>query len=124
MNMNLEDKINKILKKLVNIEGRLEKIDDKFNSIIARIDSLESKFEEKTNTIDNVLSDKADIQTTNKLMERIELLEKFKLNYENAIIIKESYDKRLNVLIHDIPADQGNVWEKCETTIKKFQDFL
>jgi len=41
--MNLEDKINEILKKLVNIEGRLDKIDDKFDSINARIDSLESK---------------------------------------------------------------------------------
>jgi len=82
MNMNLEDKVNKILKKLVNIEWRLDKIDDKFDSIYARIDSLENKFEEKTNTIDSILSNKANIQTTNKLMERIELLEKFKLDYE------------------------------------------
>jgi len=57
-------------------------------------------------------------------MERIELLKKFKLDYEYTIIMKESYDKRLNVLIHGIAEDQGNIWEKCETTIEKFQDFL
>jgi len=33
-------------------------------------------------------------------MERIELLEKFKLDYEKALIMKEYYDKRLNVYVN------------------------
>jgi len=63
MNMNL-NKINEILKKLVNIEERLNKI-DKFDCINARIDSLESKFEEKINAIDNVLMTSKKMQCTN-----------------------------------------------------------
>ena len=38
--------------------------------------------------------------------------------------MKESYDKRLNILIHGIQEDNNNVWEKKEKTIEKFQDFL
>ena len=38
--------------------------------------------------------------------------------------MKESYDKRLNILIHCIQEDNSNVWEKREKIIEKFQDFL
>ena len=38
--------------------------------------------------------------------------------------MKESYDKRLNILIHGIQEDNNNVWEKREKTMEKFQDFL
>ena len=37
--------------------------------------------------------------------------------------MKESYDKRLNILFHGIQ-DNNNVWEKREKTIEKFQNFL
>ena len=38
--------------------------------------------------------------------------------------MKESYDKRLNILIHGIQEDNNNVWEKREKTIDKFHKFL
>ena len=34
--------------------------------------------------------------------------------------MKESYDKRLNILIHGIQENNNNVWEKTEKTIEKF----
>ena len=37
-----------------------------------------------------------------QLNDKIKLLENFKSNYEKTILMKESYDKRLNVLIHGI----------------------
>jgi len=38
--------------------------------------------------------------------------------------MKESYDKRLNVLIYGVKEDNNNAWEKRETTVQKFKDFL
>ena len=38
--------------------------------------------------------------------------------------MKESYDKRLNMLIHGMQEDNNNVWKKREKTIEKFQNFL
>ena len=38
--------------------------------------------------------------------------------------MQESYDKRMNTLIHGIKEDDDNVWEKRERTREKFQDFF
>ena len=38
--------------------------------------------------------------------------------------MKESYDKRLNILIHGIKEDKNQAWEKRDETVKKFQNFL
>ena len=38
--------------------------------------------------------------------------------------MKESYSKRLNILIHGLAEDESTVWEKCETTLQIFQKFL
>ena len=35
----------------------------------------------------------------------------------------ESYDERLNILIHGIKEDGNNAWEKQEKTIEKFIEF-
>ena len=37
--------------------------------------------------------------------------------------MKESYDKRLNILIHGVKEDSVSSWEKHQTTVTKFQDF-
>ena len=38
--------------------------------------------------------------------------------------MKESYSKRFNVLIHGLPEDDINPWEKYETTSNRFRNFL
>jgi len=39
-------------------------------------------------------------------------------------LMQESYNKRLNILIHGIEEDENQVWEKRETTNEKFENFL
>ena len=38
--------------------------------------------------------------------------EKFVLDFQKTAIMLESYNKRLNVLIHGIEEDESNAWEK------------
>ena len=38
--------------------------------------------------------------------------------------MQESYDKRLNILLHGVTEDSNSAWEKKEKTIEKFQDFF
>ena len=54
---------------------------------------------------------------------KIKILEKFKSNYDKIILMKEFYDKRLNVLIYVVQEDPDNDWENRKTTIEKFQIF-
>ena len=63
------------------------------------------------------MESKADSATIASLKAQIEALDHFKENYEKKLVMQESYDKRLNILIH-------GVTEEKEKTLEKFQDFL
>ena len=38
--------------------------------------------------------------------------------------MQESYNKRLNILVHGVEEDSDSTWETHETTFKKFDEFL
>ena len=108
---NLEHKLDQILQKL----DALEKKVDSFNSRIF-------KLENKTAALERNLTAKE--ETIDILDEKMNKFEKFMLEYEKTAIMQESYNKRLNVLIHGIKEDEGNAWEKREATVQKFKSFL
>ena len=58
--------------------------------------------------------------TIASLKAQIEALDHFKVNYEKKLVMQESYDKRLNILIHGVTEDSDCAWEKKE----KFQDIF
>ena len=39
-------------------------------------------------------------------------------------VMQESYDKRLNVLLHGIEEDGDSVWETRKVTLQKIHDFM
>ena len=122
--MNLEKKLNEIIKRLNKIEEKISNIDSEINAVSERLNLLEVKFENKSKEVDTILDTKADIDLVKQLSQKIILFEEFQSNCEKALLMKESYDKRLNILIHGIQEDNNNVWEKRVKTIEKFQDFL
>ena len=56
--------------------------------------------------------------------QKIKKLESMIESYEKSAVMQESYDKRLNILIHGIKEDNDSSWEKHDTTVTKFQEFL
>ena len=129
--MTLEDKLKEIIKRLdkidynmKNIDVRISNIDKKLDNLSFRLDSLELEFETKCEEIDKLKISKAEAASIEELKERIVFLETFKLNYENTKVMQESYDKRLNILVHGVKEDSDNVWEKRDKTIEKFEQFL
>ena len=97
-------------------------------------------FEEKCEELDETLNLKADASAVKDLAETIhakanreefvnlqsavDKLQEFKIQHENNQIMQESYNKRLNLLIHGIQEDDKQVWEKRDVTISKFENFL
>ena len=106
----LEHKLDQILQKL----DALEKKADGFNARIF-------KLEDKTAAPERNLTAKE--ETIDILDEKMTKFEKFKLEFEKTAIMQESFNKRLNVLIHGIKEDEGNAWEKREATVQKFKTF-
>ena len=99
--MTLEDKLEEIIKRLdkidynmKNIDVRISNIDKKLDNVSFRLDSLELEFETKCEEIDKLKISKAEAASIEELKERIVFLETFKLNYENAKVMQESYDQR------------------------------
>ena len=124
--MTLEDKLEEIIKRLdkidynmKNTDGRISNIDKKLDNVIFRLDSLELEFETKCEEIDNLKISKAEAASIEELKERIVFLETFKINYENAKVMQESYDKRLNILVHGVKEDSDNEWGKKRQNYRK-----
>ena len=118
--MTLEKKLDEIIKRLNKIEEKISSIDSKIDVVSERLNLLEVKFENRSKEVDIILDNKADVDLIKQLNKKIKSFEEFQLNYEKALLMKESYHKRLNILIHGIKEDNNNVWEKREKTIKKF----
>ena len=74
--------------------------------------------------MDSLLSGKADLTSLNQMNKRIKKLESMIESYEKSAVMQESYDKRLNILIHGTKEDNDSPWEKQDTTVTKFQEFL
>ena len=113
-------KLDEILKRL----DRLDAIEEKIDSFNNRLNSFESKFEAKIAEFDKKLEKTAEIESVDALKAKILILETFQENYKKDMIMKESYDKRLNVLIHGVKEDVSNAWEKREETMAKFREFV
>ena len=107
-----------------NIDVRISNNDKKLDNLSFCLDLLELEFEIKCEEIDKLKISKAQAASIEEQKERIVFLETFKLNYENTKIMQESYDERLNILVHGVKEDSDNVWEKRDKTIKKFEQFL
>ena len=106
--LSLEKKLHKISKRLNQIDERINKIDQKFDEVKTKIDNLE--FKRRIDKFDRFFIQSEEI--IEKLLERIEFLQNFKTRREKTQIMKEFYDKRMNILIHGIKEDGDSVWEK------------
>ena len=115
-----DSKLDEILKQL----QRLNNIERKIDSFNNRLTSLEAKFSNKCEELDCSLNAKASIESIEKLNERLAALESFENNYAKSLLLQESYNKRLNILVHGIKEEDNNVWETREETIAKFRNFV
>ena len=83
-----------------------------------KLDNLEKNFDVKFKEIENELQRKASLFALNEMKERIVQLEKDKQEQDCLAIMKESYEKRFNILIHGLPEISGNVWAKPIETLE------
>ena len=91
MAFSIEEKLDSFMTEITNNFAKLNERLDKFDA------KLEKKyFELERNT-------KQKFETFN---QRFLELEKFKADFEKAAIMQESYQKRMNILVHGIEEDQ------------------
>jgi len=116
--LSADTKLDEILKKL----ERLTAIEAKIDSFSNRLTKLEEKYTNKCEELD--MKFEADAKIFDKFDERITALENIHHKYEKEQLMQESYNKRLNVLIHGVKEEADKVWETRDETSKKFKKFL
>ena len=65
-----------------------------------------------------MLSDKVNCSDLDNVLERLNRLEHIELKKEDIAIMKELYNKRLNVLIHGLSETNHSTWEKAEESLQ------
>ena len=119
--MSVQTKLDKILTSLENLTKRLDVIDSKLEAVNSKINEVEEKFDEKYNKLEAQLNDKVSQKEFSDLEKQFK--KQMELIYEENLM-KEMYDKRLNLLIHGIEESVASTWESKEQTIQIFQEFL
>ena len=115
----IERKIDSILSAIEKLDQRLDKIDTKIERIEERVNDIEFGFKNEIKLLKKQLENKASKTEIAELNERITSFENSQRNLETDRIMADSYDKRLNLLIHGLDEAPNNVWEKrCK--LKKF----
>ena len=71
-----------------------------------------------------MLSGKVSCSDLENILEKLNRLEHIELEKEDIAVMKESYDKRLNVLIHGLSETDDSTWEKTEETQQIVRKFM
>ena len=75
--MNLEKKLDEIIKRLNKIEEKISNIDSKIDAVSERLNLLEVKFENRSKEVDTILDTKADIDLIKHLTKKLYHLKNF-----------------------------------------------
>ena len=110
------------------MENNFSIISDKLSNFGVNFETFQKETNEKFIKVEEKLEEKASINTCDQLSKRLDDMES-KLNflYDRAnrdSVMKESYSKRLNILIHGLPENEESPWEKRKTTLEIFKTFL
>ena len=109
----MSEKVNKKLEKVFEaismLTTRIDNLEKTVLNIGSRMDDSEKNVNEKFEDIYTRLNSETDKEEVKKLKIRLALLEDKNKYVETSAIMKESYEKRLNVMIHGIPENSDNV---------------
>ena len=118
--MSVQAKLDKILLTLDKLTVRLDNIETKLENFNERLNLVEQKLEKKCQEFESALS-------TAVSKPHLEALEAKFNNFVESInadqLMREAYEKRLNILIHGLP-EKDNAWETREKTRIVFDNFL
>ena len=118
--MLVEAKLDQILVCMETLTKRLDAIDAKYETVNA-INEVEETFDAKLYEIERQVKDKVCRNEFNHLENQFK--KQIESVYEKKLI-KETYDKQLNLLIHGLEESETNAWETKGQTTKIFHDFL
>ena len=115
------------LVKLDRLEDKLDRLEDKIDDNESRLQEINNRLasqDNKIKDIDDKLIGKASLCNFEDLDDRLKQLEYLAEKTHKDSLIRESYNKRLNLLIHGLAETEGTVWETRDQTQLIYNDFM
>ena len=123
MSGTMERKLDKVLRTLENLIERMDKLDFKSETFDNCLNKLESLFNNKVNKLEPALENKSNINDIDNIHTKLNRVEQQQIEQESENLMQESYDNRLNLLIHgqeESNKTDSTTHESTQETIYKF----
>ena len=114
----VDQKLDLLINSITKIEKKLDGFGERINKIEEIYKNQENRTEERFQRLNDYFEGKVKI-----LSNRILDAETFKTDFKKAEVMRENYEKRMNILIHGIEEDTKSVWESNVETRLKFNNF-
>ena len=95
-------------------------VDQKLDDFNHRFDQLDKKFTNKCEELEATPVNIASTECLHEIAAKIEQLEGDLAAAKSDEIVKEAYNKQLNLLVHGVPESVDNIWESREVTLQLF----
>ena len=121
MSKSVATKLDEILKGIGDINKRMDSIDQRLVNLEGRMNDIEQASNARITKIENQLTKK--INGLADIEKRLSILEKEEKRQDESVM-KESYEKRFNILIHGLEEDHSSAWESRHETLKTIHKFM
>ena len=123
----MEGKLDELISLVTNLNEKFDTFDSKVEKLSKKMEIFEETVNDKFAQVDNELKCKAPLAHCNELQEKISSLKDqlggLYSDIKKDALLKESYEKRLNILMHEL-REPDSLWEKREESLTLFQDFM
>ena len=118
-------KLDSISNSIVVLTEKVDNFDSNLAALGPRSNKIENTLNNKINKIENQLQEIADKSKLEELRLRLlHVPENFKKDQEASAVMKESYEKRLNILIHGVQESPVNKRERPDETLARVYNFM
>ena len=118
----MKAKLDAILSSVEALNFKISDLESKIDNYHEKMELLEKNVDKKFQDLDEQIINQQKINDS--LQDRISCLEKVCADFQKEGLVKETYSKRLNLLIHGIEEDQDTALEAKDKTTKLFNHFL
>ena len=123
----MEGKPDQLIFLVTNLNEKFDTLDSKVEKLSKKMETLEETVNDKFAQVDNELRCKAPLAHFNELQEKISSLEDqlggLYSDMKKDALMKESYEKRVNILVHGL-REPDSPREKREESLTLFHDFM
>ena len=124
MSRSVNAKLDEVFKKIGEINKRMDKLDQRLDNLETRLNNIEHTFNKRIVNVEKQLTNRIDASVVAEIEKRVVILENKEKYRQAEAVMKESYEKRLNILINSLEEHRNSAWETHQESLKIIHQFM